>query len=220
MDEQRDELIAQSEPLPYDSASAAKMIGGARLGDPTALNALITLIYPELRRRARWLMTKEREGHTFGPSGSELVQRVLEKILESGGQIFHAADTEEGLIRMLTQRMRFILVDYARAARTRGKPSPRSRVHFEDIQPWAAVTDVNIEQVLSIHEVLEALEREDAPAAEALELRLFAGLTNEEAAGAMGFSVAKFRRTLACGMTFVRQALEEGGLAGGATETS
>jgi DNA-directed RNA polymerase specialized sigma24 family protein len=189
-----------------EARRASDIIAAARSGATPALNALIGLIYPELKKRARWLMVRERQGHTFGPSGSELVQRVLEKVIE-GKQVFHAINTEEELIRLLTQRMRFILVDYARAARTHGKPSPRSRVPFEDVEKWAAVANVNVAEVLSVHEVLSLLEKEDAPAAAALELRLFAGLTNEEAAGAMGLSVATFRRTLACGTVFVRQAL-------------
>ncbi len=127
-------------PVPPEGERAHKILADARRGDSLAINELIGLIYPELKRRARWLMMGERSGHTFGPSGSELVQRVMERILESGGLIFNAANTEEELIRMLTRRMRFILVDYARSARIHGKPSPRSRIPLDDVQRFAHAT--------------------------------------------------------------------------------
>ena len=190
------------------SNKALRLIEGARRGDANSVNELISLVYPELKRRARWLMTGERAGHTFGPSGSELVQRVMEKVLSTGGQIFSTASTEESLINLMTRRMRFILVDYARAAGANSRPSPRSRVQFDDIQRSVAVSAVNIEAVLSTDQALTRLAEEDSAAAKALELRFFSGLTNEESAGAMELSVATFRRTLKRAMVFLRAIIE------------
>ena len=196
-------------PLPdAEGRRAAELISGARLGDADCINELIRLIYPELKRRARWLMAGERTGHTFGPSGSELVQRVIESTLATGGEIFSAADTEEDLIRMLTRRMRFILVDYARAATAQRRPSPRKRHDFEDASRTQADATVNIAEVLGTHEALTKLAELDPEAARAVELRFFAGLTNDEAAAAMGLSVASFRRTLKRGTIFFKAALE------------
>ena len=196
-------------PVPPETEPALKMIADARRGDSAAINDLVSIIYPELKRRARWLMRGERIGHTFGPSGSELVQRVMEKVLETGGQIFKAANTEEELIKMLTRRMRFILVDYARSIGIHGKPSPRSRVPFDDVQRSARVASVNLDEVLITNEALAKLSGVDPEAATALELRSFAGLTNEEAAGTMGLSVPKFRRNLHFAMVFLADLLQE-----------
>lgn len=187
---------------------ALALIAGARRGEPGSINELISLIYPELKRRARWLMAKERAGHTFGPSGSELVQRVMEKILETGGEIFNSVDTEEHFIKMLTRQMRFILVDYARATRARRRPGPGSRVQFEDVQRTTAASAVNIEEVLSTDEVLTKLAGNDPAAYQAFELRFFAGLTNDEAAGAMELSVASFRRTLKRATVFFKALMD------------
>jgi len=196
-------------PSDAQSGRATALIEGARRGDAAAIDELIRLVYPELKRRARWLMMGERAGHTFGPSGSELVQRVMEKILEAGGQIFSAAQTEEDLINMLTRRMRYILVDYARAADAQGRPGPRSRVPFKDAQRFEPASAVNLEEVLGMDEVLTKLATRDLEAATSLELRYFAGLTNEEAAGAMGWSVARFRRTLKRATVFVKAVMED-----------
>jgi RNA polymerase sigma factor (TIGR02999 family) len=206
-----DDIVDQTFPegqFPAEPVRSLDPIEGARCGDTASINELINTVYPELKRRARWLMTGERPGHTFGPSGSELVQRVMERILAAGGQIFSAAKTEEDLINLLTRRMRFILVDYARAAGAHGRPSPRSRVPFDDVQRSAPVSPVNIEEVLQTDELLTRLAEQDPEAANALELRFFAGLTNEEAASAMGLSVASFRRTLKRATVFIKTAIE------------
>jgi RNA polymerase sigma factor (TIGR02999 family) len=191
-----------------EGCGASELIAAVRSGDAAALNELVTLIYPELKRRARWLMGSERPGHTFGASGSELVQRTLEKILTTGGQIFGAAPTEEDLIRMLTCRMRFILVDYARAASAESRPAPGRRADFSDCQRKSAVFSVNLDEVLSTDEILARLDQHDSQAAKALELRFFAGLTNEEAAAAMGLAIATFRRALKRAMVFVKSRAE------------
>jgi DNA-directed RNA polymerase specialized sigma24 family protein len=63
--------------------------------------------------------------------------------------------------------------------------------------------------VLITHEALAKLAAVDVEAATALELRAFAGLTNEEAAGTMGLSVPKFRRILKFAMVFLTNLLQE-----------
>ena len=208
MDDETTDQPLPGEALDAGDRRATGLILGARQGNAGLINELLSLIYPELKRRARWLMAGERPGHTFGPSGSELVQRVMEKILAAGGQIFSSARTEEDLINLLTRRMRFILVDYARAAGADSRPGPRSRVQFEDVQRTAWVSAVNIEEVLTTDEVLTKLAGQDPDAAKALELRFFAGLTNEEAAAAMGLSVASFRRTLKRATVFLKAVLK------------
>lgn len=187
-----------------DAASrrALDLIAGARDGDPRAMDDLFTLIYPELKRRARWLMAAERTGHTFGPSGSELVQRVIEKVLAAGGTVFSAVEEEDDLLNVLTKRMRLLLVDYARARAAAKSPAPRDRVSFKDAAPVWRV-NVNIEQTLMIDELLDKLAAKDPMAARAYELRAFVGFTNEEAAAGMGLAVAKFRRLLKLATVFI-----------------
>jgi RNA polymerase sigma factor (sigma-70 family) len=129
----------------------------------------------------------------------------MEKVLATGGGIFSAARTEEDLLNMLTRQMRFVLVDYARAHNGGKRADPHARVSFEDVERTEPVTHLNIEQVLIVNEILEKLTIHDAAAAQAFELRFFAGLTNEEAAAAMGISLSAFRRHLKRADIFVRR---------------
>lgn len=208
----QDDVTSEAAPgAPGDEGNrrASELVEGARRGDAASMNDLISVIYPELKRRAFWLMTRERAGHTFGPSGSELVQRVMEKMLANGGLVFQSAKTEEDLINVLTRQMRFVLVDYARAHSGPTRPNPKARVSFESFQRSEPASGVNIEEVLSTDEVLTKLALEDPIPAQAFELRFFAGLTNEEAAAAMGLSVASFRRYLKRANAFLRAVMGE-----------
>jgi len=56
---------------------------------------------------------------------------------------------------------------------------------------------------------LTKLAARDPDATNALELRFFAGLTNEEAASALGLSVASFRRNLKRATVFVKAAMQD-----------
>jgi RNA polymerase sigma-70 factor, ECF subfamily len=187
---------------------AAELIRRVRGGDANALNELTAIIYPELKRRARGLMSRDRGGHTFGPTGSELVNRVMLKLLTSDGGIFENAETGQDVINQLTRQMRFILVDYARWSQSKGRPNPRKRVDFEQAQVYSVADGLNPDKIISIDETLRRLATRDPKAAEALELRYFGGLTNEEAADALGLSVPTFRRLLRTAMVYAKAMLE------------
>jgi RNA polymerase sigma factor (TIGR02999 family) len=194
-----------------DSLRALELLRESRQGDTRAMNELISLIYPELKRRACWLMSGERRGHTFGQSGSELVQRVLEKMIGAGEGMIGSVETEEALIGLLTWHMRNILVDYARAqGGTAKRAAPAQRVEFENTQRVMG-SQVHSDTVLIVNEALTKLTREDPQASKAVELRYYAELTNAEAAAAMGLSEAKFRRELKRGVVFLRLTLGDQG---------
>jgi RNA polymerase sigma factor (TIGR02999 family) len=186
---------------------ASKLIEGARRGDAAALNELLGLIYPELRQRARALMSKGWPGNTLSVSGSDLVQKVIETILAAGGSIFSVVATERDLINLLTWRMRRLLVDHARSKQTTTRFNPRRRVPWDKIQ----ITDpaANIEQVMLYDGLLNKLARKDRQAAGAFELRAFGGLTNDEAAEVMGLSVSTFRRALLRATVLLKAMLED-----------
>jgi len=58
------------------------------------------------------------------------------------------------------------------------------------------VTDDRCDELLSVHEALDELERHDAQAAAVVKLRFFAGVEQREAADVLGFQVAGFASSL------------------------
>jgi RNA polymerase sigma factor (sigma-70 family) len=63
--------------------------------------------------------------------------------------------------------------------------------------------------VLAIHEALERLEQKDKRKADLVKLRFFAGLTNEQAAQALGISVSTADNDWAYARSWLRLELSE-----------
>jgi RNA polymerase sigma factor (TIGR02999 family) len=102
--------------------------------------------------------------------------------------------------------MRRVLVDRARD-KARHKRGGRFRqIDLSDI-PGRADNDPDL--ILSLDEVLERLAGEDPAAAAVARLRLFAGLSVDEAATALGVSRATAYRDWTYARAWLQDALEE-----------
>jgi RNA polymerase sigma factor (TIGR02999 family) len=105
--------------------------------------------------------------------------------IESRGQFFGIA----------SRLIREVLVDYARARRAdkRGGGAPRVGLDEAD-GPELLPTAAEPETLLAVHEALRRLERIDRRQSRVVELRYFAGLTQQEVADLMGLSLATVER--------------------------
>jgi len=140
-------------------------------GDQSALEALLPLVYDELRRLARHYLSEERGGHTLQPTAlvHEAYLRLVDQSpsgIENRAQFFGIA----------ARLMRQILVDHARSrqASKRGGGNVISLDDSEDISPQE---DLNL---VALDDALNELARLDERQARIVELRFFAGLSIEE----------------------------------------
>jgi RNA polymerase sigma factor (TIGR02999 family) len=83
--------------------------------------------------------------------------------------------------------MRRILIEAARRKQTEKHGGARQRIALGDLQ---ASTDSHPEALLLLDDALSCLARQDAGAAELAKLRLFAGLSVEDAAKVLNLSRA------------------------------
>jgi RNA polymerase sigma factor (TIGR02999 family) len=136
-------------------------------------------VYEELRRLAAAQLRNERGGHTL-----DATALVHEAWLKLGAESFA---TRSSFFRAASEAMRRILVDYARArkAEKRGGDQVRFELHEAD-----RVSTADPETILAVNEAMERLAAEDPDIVEIARLRLFAGLSIEEAAEALGISRA------------------------------
>ena len=146
-------------------------------GDVAAKEQLLRLVYDELKRQARFLMSKERSDHTLQPTAL-----VHEAFLKLG----NGADVEWTdrlhFYRYAAHLMRHILVDHARlhaAAKRGGTP-----IHLSTDDIEIPAID-GVESILIIDEVLGRLEKLDERQAKIVEMRFFGGLTTLEIAEAL-----------------------------------
>lgn len=156
-------------------------------GDPAALDQLLPLVYPELRRVAARHLRKERQGHTLAPTA--LVHELYLRLVDQQRATWESRVQFFGIAAHL---MRRILVDHARArdAQKRlGAATLVSMAEAGDIAAPPGPTDV-----LAIDAALDRLAARDPDQARIVELRFFAGLTVEELACVLGRSERTVKR--------------------------
>jgi RNA polymerase sigma factor (TIGR02999 family) len=142
-------------------------------------------VYEELRRVAAAYMRRERPGQTL--QATALVHEAYLRLAASTG----AWQDERQFIGFAAHTMRQVLVDRARARGAAKRRGALDRVSLTHALTTAAVPEAMLP---AIDEALERLAAADAELAHLVELRFFAGLTNEEAADALGISPATLKR--------------------------
>jgi RNA polymerase sigma factor (TIGR02999 family) len=156
-----------------------------REGDPTtraeALQQVLDLLYPELRRLAARLMRRERSGHTLQPTAL-----VHEAFLELVDETAIDWEGRAHFLGVAARVMRRVLVDHARR---RGAGKRGGGVRHVTLDESSALGDAErAVDVLQLDEVLERFAALDARGAQVVELRVFGGLTATETAAALGVS--------------------------------
>lgn len=173
-------------------------------GDRAALDALLPIVYDELRRQARHLLRREGVGHTLQPTAlaHEAYLRLVDQRharWESRAQFFAVA----------AQLMRRVLVDHARtrrAAKRGGGARPLTLGDADAAHAPAAPPDAI--DVLALDDALTRLAALDGRKARLVELRYFAGLSMPEAAAALGVSPATVGREWAVARLWLRRELD------------
>lgn len=149
-------------------------------GETNAKERLIPFVYDELKRQARFLMSRERSNHTLQPTA--LVHEAFMKLAENSGVEWQNRSHFYGIASRL---MRQILVDHARlhAAEKRGN----NPIHFsiEDVQ---IPVEQRADSILMINEVLDSLAEFDEQQAKIVEMRFFGGMNNAEIAETLEIS--------------------------------
>jgi RNA polymerase sigma factor (TIGR02999 family) len=154
------------------------------------------LVYDELRRLAAAKLAGERAGHSL-----DATALVHEAYIRLGAASF--AD-RSGFFRAAAVAMQRILVDHARHRKAARRGGGRT-VALEGEAP-ALGADPDL--VLDVDAALERLEREDPSSAEVARHRLFAGLSIDETAEALGISRATAFREWAYARSWLATALD------------
>ena len=153
--------------------------------DQDALEALIPLVYKELRDIARRQLRRERPGHTL--QSAALVNEAYLRLLDQ-----RPFDTENRahFLAVAARLMRQILVDYARSHGAAKRGADR-RVELDTsvILPQTRTADV-----VALDDALSDLSRMDEQQGRVVELRFFGGLATEEIALVLNISPSTVKR--------------------------
>jgi RNA polymerase sigma factor (TIGR02999 family) len=150
-------------------------------GDRQAAEQLLPLVYDELRKLAARRLARERPGQTLQATALvhdaylRLVDRETAQRWDSRGHFFAAA----------AEAMRRILVENARRKQAEIRGGDRQRVELAEADWLSRATP---DELVALDDSLARLAEDDSASAEAFKLRLFAGLSIEDAAHCLGIS--------------------------------
>ena len=187
--------------MPPDSSSqVSKLLVNWRQGDEGAREALIPLVYDELRRLARRHLRRERPDHTL-QSAALVHEAYLRLVRQDQPQWQNRAH----FFGVAAQLMRHILVDHARnrAAAKRGAGAQRLTLNTEIALPQERGLDL-----VSLDEALNELAALDPQQSRVVELRFFGGLSIEETSVVLGISPATVKREWATARAWLRREMK------------
>jgi RNA polymerase sigma factor (TIGR02999 family) len=176
-----------------------QLLNAIQDGDPCAGEALLPLLYDELRALARAKMAREQPGHTLQPTAlvHEAWLRLGEARFENRAHFFGAA----------AEAMRRILIE--RARRKLAAKNGAGAEHVDAAEVEIAAPGAKEDELLAVHEALDDLAAQDPRKAELVKLRYFAGLSIDEAANVLGISAPTAKRDWTYARTWLFRAITE-----------
>jgi RNA polymerase sigma factor (TIGR02999 family) len=154
-------------------------------GNQGALEALLPLVYDELRRLARGYLQRERPGHTL--QSTALVHEAYMRLVDQDVSWQNRAH----FFGIAAQMMRRILVDHARTRNAAKRGDGACMVTLDEGLVATEQRDVN---VIALDTALDKLAKLDSQQGRIVELKFFAGLSIEEIAEVLKISPATVKR--------------------------
>jgi len=165
-------------------SDVTRLLAAIQQGDTRAGEELMPLVYAELRQLARAKMDREQAGHTLQATAlvHEAWMRLGDQCFQNRAHFFGSA----------AEAMRRILIERARRKLSAKHGAGAKLVDVDDVE--IAAPSAKDDELLAVHESLDALAVHDARTAELVKLRYFVGLTIEEAAEVLGISARTAKR--------------------------
>jgi RNA polymerase sigma factor (TIGR02999 family) len=155
-------------------------------GDRSPEDELMPRVYLELHRIAGARLRNERAAHTL--QATALVHEAYVKLCGAGDIVWQ---NRIHFYRVAARLMRHILVDYARKRNSEKNNFGAPAIRLEGA---IAISEDGSAVALDIDEMLDRLALVSPRQAQIVEMRFFAGLTEEEIASALGLSIRTIRR--------------------------
>ena len=165
------------------------ILNRAGKGDRAAAAELLPLVYDELRKLAAHKMAHEAAGQTLQPTA--LVHEAWLRLVGNDNPEFEG---RAHFFAASAEAMRRILIERARSKARLKRGGDLQRIDWENLDVAVATDD---DTLLAINDALDKLATVDATGAELIKLRFFAGMSNVEAARALGLAERTAKRTWA-----------------------
>lgn len=157
-----------------------ELLLAVREGDSGALDRLVSRVYDQLHVIARRELARDGRRATLQTTG--LLHEAYLKLVDQG-----RVDVQDRahFMALAATAMRHIVIDFARARRTKKRGGEWRRVSLADeLMP----TEDALDRMLAVDEALRRLDRYDERLSKVVECRFFGGLTVAETAAALDTS--------------------------------
>jgi RNA polymerase sigma-70 factor, ECF subfamily len=165
----------------FGSSSSNGSVAGAPISRQA--EALLPLVYDELRRIAADYLRQDRADHTLQPTA--LVHEAFLKIARKSNPNWR---DESHFRAVAAMAMRQILVDHARGKHTEKRGGDRLRITLDQAAAGSGVGNGFDFDVIALDQAMRDLEQIDERRARVVELHFFGGLTFRDAATVVGIS--------------------------------
>lgn len=163
-----------------------KLLTNWSRGDEAALDRLVPLVYPELRRIAKRQMARENPGHTLQTSA--LINEAYLKLVDREKVDWQ---NRAHFFAVAAQVMRHILIDHARKYLYKKRGAGAQHVPFEEIM---IIEEKRSAELVALDQALTFLAKLDRRRSQIVELKFFGGLSAEEIGQVMSISASTVQR--------------------------
>lgn len=169
--------------MPESMGDITQLLHQWRDGSREAENQLFVLVLPDLKRLARHFMRKERRNHSL--QATDLIDTVYFRMVAAKDRDWR---NRKHFFALSARAMRRHLIDHARK---------RRRAEFVAMDGWEQILPADsrkIDVAISVDGLLEELAKSEPEWSMLVEMKYFLGLTDEEAADAMGMTLRTMQR--------------------------
>jgi RNA polymerase sigma-70 factor (ECF subfamily) len=182
-----------------DRSEITRLLKESSEGNRAAMDALLPLVYADLRRIAGGYLRRQAPGHTLQPTA--LLHEAYLKLFQSGQPDWR---DRTHFFAVSASAMRQILVDHARSRNAVKRGGDAVKVSLDESFHYAPERPSSL---IALDDALKALAAFDERKARVLELRYFGGLGIDEIASTIGVSVATIGRELRFAEAWLRTEL-------------
>jgi RNA polymerase sigma-70 factor (ECF subfamily) len=169
-------------------------------GDKQAFDALMPVVYDQLRKLAARCLVSERQGHTL--AATALVHEAYLRLV--GSDV--AFEDRVHFYAVAARVMRRILVDHAKTNNRQKRGGGVDRMPLDEALVVGPETPAGI---LELDDALNRLAGLDARKSEVVELLFFGGMTYDETAAALQMSPATVHRELRMAKAWLHRELAQ-----------
>lgn len=198
------------------------ILGRVENGDAQASDRLLDLVYGELRCLAATMLASERPGQTLQPTA--LVHEAYLKLVkqaqpsptsaaatqpaapQNNGHATARWNSQTHFFAAASEAMRRILVDRARLKNSEKHGGKLNRQQLLDSD---VATVAPPDEVIAVHDALDALAAHEALTAELVKLRYYGGFSIEEAGALLGLSRSTAYRLWMFGRAWLKAELTD-----------